>query len=170
MLWISTADIKTQTSTASAVLGVSSSLVFCILSHLEHWRSVRPSALLNSYLVYLILIDFARTRTIWMLKGDRTIAIVQTVAAAWKVVLLLLEETSKMGILKPEYAGYPPEVTSGVISRALFLWMNSLFMKGFKTLLSLSDLFAIDKSLRSEVLLRKTKSAALLCELCFPRL
>jgi ATP-binding cassette subfamily C (CFTR/MRP) protein 1 len=165
VLWSSKADLRPRTSIAAAVLGFLSSLISCFLSHLEHIHSVRPSALLNSYLLYSILVDFARTRTMWLLKADHEIAILYTVVAAWKVVLLISEETSKKEILKPEYAAYPPEVTSGVTSRALFLWINPLFMNGFKNLLSLSDLFVIDKSLGSGALLRQRQSATALRKL-----
>jgi hypothetical protein len=78
-----------------------------------------------------------------MLKTDHTIAIIYTVVAAWKILLLVVKETSKAGILKLQYAEYPPEMKSWLLNRATFWWMNSLFFKGFKSLLSLRDLSSL---------------------------
>jgi len=77
------------------------------------------------------------------------------VAAAWKIVLLVVEERSKASILKPQYAEYPPETEKWSLNRATFWWMNFLFFKGFKSLLSLRDLFVIEISLISDALFQK---------------
>jgi len=84
---------------------------------------------------------------------NEIIAIVSTVAIGAKTLLVFLEAVEKRGILKTEFAGYPPEATAGFYSRSLFWWLNPLFRIGYSNVLSVRDLFILDKELSSERLL-----------------
>ncbi|KAE8346672.1 hypothetical protein BDV24DRAFT_147346 [Aspergillus arachidicola] len=69
-----------------------------------------------------------------------------------KALLLLLETVEKRRILKSVYAKYPPEATGGIFNRFLFWWLNPLFKTGFSKLLSVEDLYTLDKQLASKTL------------------
>ncbi|KAB8271856.1 P-loop containing nucleoside triphosphate hydrolase protein [Aspergillus minisclerotigenes] len=69
-----------------------------------------------------------------------------------KALLLLLETVEKRRILKNVYAKYPPEATGGIFNRFLFWWLNPLFKTGFSKLLSVEDLYTLDKQLASKTL------------------
>lgn len=63
LLWILRAPIRTQTSIAAAAVYVVESLAFLALSKAEHNHAIRPSSLLNLYLIFSIGLDFVRMRT-----------------------------------------------------------------------------------------------------------
>lgn len=55
--------MKTQTSVAAATVFLIESLAFAALSRWEHNYAIRPSSLLNLYLVFSVGLDFVRMRT-----------------------------------------------------------------------------------------------------------
>jgi ATP-binding cassette subfamily C (CFTR/MRP) protein 1 len=69
--------------------------------------------------------------------------------------LLLLEACHKRIFLIEKYQNLAAETTSGIISRSLFLWMNSLFKRGYNKVISFEDLDRIDSSLKSSKLHQK---------------
>ncbi|OCL10209.1 hypothetical protein AOQ84DRAFT_3965, partial [Glonium stellatum] len=159
VLWSSRSTVKTKASVPSTVVTITGSLVLSLLSYAEHQRSVRPSFLLNVYLLFTLLFDAAQSRTLWLQRYNHTIAIVFTVTVAVKLLLVLLEAKEKQSILQPEYACYPPEATSGIYNRSFFWWQNTLFRKGFSNALSIDSLFTLDKHLMSEYMQDKFQSA-----------
>ncbi|GKZ39798.1 hypothetical protein AbraIFM66950_001228, partial [Aspergillus brasiliensis] len=101
-----------------------------------------------------------KTRTLWLQHPEeinRTIAIITSVVAGLKFLLLLLEATEKRSVLRPEYKNYPPEALAGIYNRSFFWWLNSLFRRGFSKVLGVDDLFALDKQLESKRLHRILK-------------
>jgi ATP-binding cassette, subfamily C (CFTR/MRP), member 1 len=68
------------------------------------------------------------------------------------VILLILEARNKTNVLKESYREYPPEATRGLWNRTFFLWLNTLFMKGFKGMLSMDDLWKTLPEMSSEKL------------------
>ena len=165
--------------TASSALAVVSSLCLLALSHAEHIRSPRPSILLSSYLSLAVLFDITMTRTFWMAREDSLNAGVVsglsvTIAGydlnsaetvfcrlfsaglAFKVVLLLLESIQKKSLMRAE-AGWKsedhsPEETSGLFGLGAYAWLNSLFWQGYRSVLSLDDLFALDNAMSTKIL------------------
>lgn len=132
----------------------------CALTCLEHRRSVRPSTIISIYLLFSILFDIAQCRTLWLLgEFNATLAPLLTAMLAVKLVMLVLELQSKRGSLKSSWRHLAPESTSGIVSRAVFWWLNSLLFQGFRAILSPNDLYDIDEQLRSEVLGNKLISA-----------
>lgn len=83
----------------------------------------------------------------YILPGDK-IAWIFLSAYIIKVVLLVLEAWEKRHLLLPKYADASPEETSGIYSRMNFWWLNSTFVRGFKNVLSISDLPPLDEELR----------------------
>lgn len=122
-------------------------LGFCLLSHLEHTRAVRPSSILNVYFFFTLIFDSARARTLWAIPDNRVPAIVFTTTVALKSLILLLEATEKRGLLRPMYTQYPPETTGSVFNQNFFWWLNPLLINGFGKVLSVEKLFPIDDAL-----------------------
>ncbi|KAB8238859.1 putative ABC multidrug transporter [Aspergillus alliaceus] len=152
-LWSLPTANRTQASIAANVVVTVGTLFLGLLSYTEHNYSVRPSLLLNIYLFITILFDVAKVRTLWLreLAGiNRTIAIITSVAVGVKALLFLLETVEKRRILKNVYAKYPPEATGGILNRTFFWWLNPLFKAGFSKLLTVDDLFILDKQLGSK--------------------
>ena len=156
--WANPGVTKTQASVPSAVLTLVTYLALPILSYAEHVKSVKPSSLLNGYLLVSLLCDVTRARTLW-LRNDDKIASDFTAAVAVKLVLLLLEAVEKRRILLPIYQSYPFEATSGILGRWFFCWLNPLFRRGLSRTLSLDDLYGLDKHLTSGFLDRVINSA-----------
>lgn len=147
--------VRTVSVAASCVSFVAS-LVFCVLSYAEHSRSPRPSSILNAYLFVSLLLDGAILRTFWMSDLAPSVRAVFTASFALKACLLVLEAKEKAGLVVRGGGGdgerRNPEITSGLYSRGLLSWLNPLLFDGFRRLLKPADLYALDKSMKADVL------------------
>lgn len=114
---------------------------------------------MTAYLLFTTIFDVSRTRTLWLRGHSATLTKVFTVATVCKFAILLLETVEKRRILRPGYSDYPPEATSGTISRSFFWWLNPLFRSGFSKTLAVNDLFTLDNELRSETLHESMQTA-----------
>ena len=150
ILWTTNPTIRTPTSVPSAILSLVGALAIYPLSYLEHTRSVRPSTLLEVYLIASLLLNVPQARTLFLRHNDISIAAVFTASIGAMLLLWILEARNKTKHLKYPYKEYPPEATRGVWNRTFFWWLNSLFVRGFKRILSLEDLYQIPPSLSSE--------------------
>ncbi|KAI1403266.1 P-loop containing nucleoside triphosphate hydrolase protein [Hypoxylon fuscum] len=142
---------------SSAVTFVSA-ICMIIVSHLEHLRSPRPSALLNSYLFLTILLDIAQTRTLWLasISSDEvTFSRLFTAALSAKVVILVLESQHKSRWVQWDTKEHSPEETSGLFGLGAFLWLYQLFLTGYKKILTLDDLYPLDQNMASKNLQAK---------------
>lgn len=148
------------------MLSVLAAVILAALSHFEHARSVRPSFIINLYLIITALVDAARVRTRWLMSnGDsNTLAAVMTASLAVKLVVLLLEAREKRSLLLNLYNRFSVESTSGLISRSSFWWLNSLLLSGHRTVLSMNNLPAIHEKLDSAKLGDQLQSAWDRCE------
>ena len=117
-------------------------------------RSIRPSFLLNTYLLFTVAFDIVRSRTYSLNTDLDAIASLFGTRAGVKLVLAVLEALPKRRLLLPEFQGCPPEAASGIYKRSLFWWLNSLFKKGYSGVLRIDDLFILDKYLESDYLHR----------------
>ncbi|KAH2570366.1 hypothetical protein KXV42_008422 [Aspergillus fumigatus] len=150
--WARPAATRTQASIAANAIITVGFFILCLLSCAEHLRSTTPSFLLNIYLLFTLLFDIAKTRTLWLRSSgqtDETIAILTSVTVGIKFLLLILEAVEKRHILRKGQSGYPPEATAGIFNRSFFLWLNPLFRSGFSKILDVEDLFDLDKHLSS---------------------
>jgi ATP-binding cassette subfamily C (CFTR/MRP) protein 1 len=170
-LWA--ADGRPALGVVAAAISVLASAVLVLLSHLEHGRSIRPSALIALYLLVTLLFDVARARTLWLLlpgsgNGERGLAVaaVFTATVGIKAVVIVLEGLEKRKILLEAWRGASRESTSSVFSRGLFWWLNRLLIRGFRSVLSVDDdLLAINERLGSEKLAEKLQERWDECEL-----
>ena len=139
----------------------------CLLgffSYVEHTRSIRPSRLLNLYLLFTFLFDLERSRTYALSVDLNLVATVFATRLAVKLFLAFVECRDKRKHLLPEYADCPPEATSGIYKRASFWWLNALFKKGFSNALTVDDLFHLDKYLSADYMHRILDSAWARCK------
>lgn len=73
-----------------------------------------------------------------------------TTSLAIKAILLVLEAKEKRRYLNNTDRKRSPEETSSVFSQSVFWWLNTLFLTGFRGVLSLDDLYPIDEEMSSE--------------------
>jgi ATP-binding cassette subfamily C (CFTR/MRP) protein 1 len=78
------------------------------MSYLEQTRSVRPSALLEVYLLISLVLDIPQARTLFLRHSDVPIAAVFTASIFAKLMLWLLEAQAKTEHLKPTESGTGP--------------------------------------------------------------
>jgi hypothetical protein len=124
----------------------------CALSYAEHGRSLRPSSLLNVFLLVSLLLDAALLRTLWMTSSvNGAVQAVFTASFSVKAVLVVLEAADKSQLLLvgPEKTAHAPEETSGLYGRALFAWVWPLLTTGFRRLLAPGDLFVLDAEMKT---------------------
>lgn len=146
-----------------------------VLSHLEHARSLRPSALYTTYLLISVALDAAIVRTIWLRRGDdnggsvssvnMSICIVTTVSFVFKVAVLVLEAREKRSLLISNGARkdqhqereqkHGPEETSGIFSQGFFWWLNELLLRGYRQLLRPDDLYPVQEDMSAAALNEK---------------
>lgn len=146
-LWAQPHAPKTMSTLAALSVTLVTFIFFLYLSYLEHTRSVRPSTLLTLYLGLSTLLDLARVRTLFYLQSADDLAAVFLASFCVKVVIFALELYEKRRLLRPKWQDSAPETTSGTYARALFIWLNSLMVKGFRTSLTVDTLMPIDNDL-----------------------
>ena len=129
------------------------------LSHAEHARSVRPSTIINVYLLCTLLFDCVVARTLWLADQNSTISGLFTLTVAIKLFVLTSEAWEKRPILLCQYQYLSPEATSGILARSVFWWLNSLMRTGFARSLTNHDLLPIHDSLAARTLLPKARSS-----------
>ncbi|RFU76786.1 multidrug resistance-related [Trichoderma arundinaceum] len=148
----SSRSLNTEFSLAAAILSLIAACCIVLLSHIEHVKSIRPSFLLTSYLFTSLLFDAARLRTEWLLSVNVAYAAVLSTSTVLKLVLLVLENVEKRRILVDSSKEPSRESTSGPFNRGFFVWLNSLLISGWATVLTNRDLPAIYEKLSSEKL------------------
>ena len=149
------ASSGTRASIPSAALNFTVALEVIVLSYLEHYRSVKPSSLLNLYFLVTILLDIVQARTVYLQRNQNSIVPTLFTIIASKIALLVVEAQGKRSILKKPYQGLSPEATSGILNRSFLWWLNGLLIKGSRKFILLQDLYALDSNLASEPLGRQ---------------
>ncbi|UPL03089.1 hypothetical protein LCI18_014023 [Fusarium solani-melongenae] len=144
--------IITKASLPTAALSFVASIALLGLSYVEHVYSYRPSTVLNLFLLFSVLFEATRTRTLWLQGYNRSPAIAALVATLIKIAMLVVEAIEKRGFLRPQYRALPPEVTSGVFSQWVFWWQLPLFRAGYSKKLEIESLFPLSKHFKSSYL------------------
>ncbi|RDW86484.1 uncharacterized protein DSM5745_03126 [Aspergillus mulundensis] len=118
----------TRATIAAHCLSLVGFLVFLLVSHYEHTRTVRPSTLLLLYLLYSTVADALRARTLWSMADDNAAAsAVFTVICVCKFVLLVAERGRKS--VRPDIRKPSPDEEADIFSRAFLWWMLPLFIR-----------------------------------------
>lgn len=152
ILYATNSHVRSPASLAAAALVLADALGLCLLSHLEHVRSIRPSTIINTYLFVTLHFDIAHTRTLWVEDAPIPITAVFTVTVAVKFVIAIMEASEKRKILLTPYQNANPEATSGIYNQAFFWWLNTLMTIGFRRIICVDDLFPIEDEMSSSVL------------------
>ncbi len=123
-----------------------------LLSCIDHSKSPRPSVVLTVYVFFTLLLDAAQARTLFLLSStnhrESAYSAVFVAAVAVKLAILLLESRRKaQWVLRWDETAHSPEETSGVFSLGVFFWLNSLFLVGYKRVMTIADLFPLDSTL-----------------------
>ncbi|KAI5267437.1 putative multidrug resistance protein [Aureobasidium subglaciale] len=150
---------RTSLSLTAAAVSFVGAISLCLLSHLEHKKSIRPSALLNAYLFFSVLFDIIQLRTLWEINGLAQVARLFSSALALKIVILVLEAWEKGSLLRPPYRDATPEARSGLYNRSVFWWLNHFLAVGFGKVISFEDLYPLDYALSSEHLAKSAQSS-----------
>ncbi|KAF5560472.1 multidrug resistance [Fusarium phyllophilum] len=140
-------------SLAAISLAFIAALLLIPLSWIEHSRAPRPSTAIAAYLSVTLLFDLARTRTAWLLTSpapNQNYASVLTASTALKAVMVYLESRQKEKWLCWDVKQHSPEETSGIWNLGVFFWLNTLFMKGYRVILTLESLYPLHKALAAE--------------------
>ncbi|KAF5599389.1 multidrug resistance [Fusarium pseudoanthophilum] len=146
-------QLASRRTSAAASLAFIAALLLVPLSWIEHSRAPRPSTAIAAYLSVTLLFDIARVRTSWLLVPsavDQSYASVLTVSTVLKAVMVCLESRQKEKWLGWDVKQHSPEETSGIWNLGVFFWLNTLFMKGYRVILTLDSLYPLDKALAAE--------------------
>jgi hypothetical protein len=91
------------------------------------------------------VLDLARSRTLFFIPGYRVVAPIHLAGFFVKLALLALEVTEKRRLLIARYRDASPEAASSFYARVLFVWLNQLFLKGYKNRLKVDSLPPLDE-------------------------
>ncbi|KAK1635152.1 P-loop containing nucleoside triphosphate hydrolase protein [Colletotrichum phormii] len=147
-------------SVAASCASFAATVMFAGLSYIEHAKSLKPSSILNTYILVSLVLDGAILRTMWLSHLSVAISAVFAASFACKTAIVILEAQEKTRYLvssSSSTAGgggrsYSPEETSGIYSRGLFWWLTPLLLTGFRRLLKSLDLFVLDGCMSAAVL------------------
>ncbi|TQN69569.1 ABC transporter gloK [Colletotrichum shisoi] len=139
-------------SIVASCASFAAAVMFGGLSSIEHAKSLKPSSILNIYMLVSLVLDGAILRTVWLSRLSVTISAVFSTSFALKAVIVILEAWGKTPYLAGGRGSYSPEETSGIYSRGLFWWLTPLLLTGFRRLLKPLDLFVLEGSMSTAVL------------------
>ncbi len=144
--------VRTLTTLPTGVLDLLSTLALLVLSDFEHCRTTRPSAIIQSFFLFTILLDVPRLRTAWLLDDNYVAACLFTASFSLRVLLLVLESFQKWKRATVPPDSIAPEERQGIFGRISFWWLMPMFFEGYRRDLSMDDLFAIDDDLKGPIL------------------
>lgn len=127
----------------------------CVLSHVEHVRSPRPSILLNTYLLVSLAMGIVRTRTAWLVFGHQTYTILITIGTGLTIIIAVLEAIPKTHWKDDTAEGVSPEETGGLYSLAFFSWIVPLIRLGKRKILDTEDLYPLDSQLSADTVAKR---------------
>jgi hypothetical protein len=137
-------DDSTPVSMSSSIMGCMAALALAIFMHLEHRHAIESSPIPGVYLLVTLLLDVARARSYFLRSaiGLYALGCITAAVAVTKFVLLALGEFPKRYRSTGDAPG--PELTTGFWGRTFFVWVNSTLFLGFRNVLSLADLPALE--------------------------
>ncbi|KAJ4254441.1 hypothetical protein NW762_010039 [Fusarium torreyae] len=153
-----TPGIVHQLSLAGSSLVFVASLLAIPLSYKEHSCTRRPSTLLNVYIFLTLLFDIVQARTAWLVinTDHQTVqARLFTASVVVKAFIVFLETFSKTKWIHWNADEHSPEESSSVFSIGVFAWLNKLFIRGYKGVLTIDDLYPLDENMASSRLHRR---------------
>ena len=101
------------------------------------------------------MFDVTQTRTLWLVSSNAdevTFSRLFTVSVVAKAALILLESQHKTRWLRWDVKEHSPEEMVGLFGLGAFVWLNRLFWTGYKKVLTIRDLFALDQNMTTDAL------------------
>jgi ATP-binding cassette subfamily C (CFTR/MRP) protein 1 len=105
--------------------------------------------LINVYLLFTLLFDVAKVRTLWRNDTTTHLAAVYSSSIGIKLLTMITEAFEKRDILLERFLHPSPEVTSGVYGLATFGWLGTLLRLGSNQNLLMSDLYPVDDDMKT---------------------
>lgn len=151
ILWHNADLFQTGMALSATIMSLLSSVCILIILYIAHAYSLQPSAFLSVFLSITMLFDATVARSYFLREGFRAIGALQVSVVVLKLVMVLLEEVPKraMFLSERQRRDTAQETASGFWNRYLFLWLNSLMLRGFCGDLTLDDLPHIDEQFDS---------------------
>ncbi|GIZ49230.1 hypothetical protein CKM354_001226500 [Cercospora kikuchii] len=140
---------RTRASVPAAAVSFIASLALLYLSSLEHAKTIRPSSLINLWILVSLLLDLPQARTLWLRPGSRIVPVTFSISLAAKVLILYLEARNKKRSIFPQYRFHAPEALVNLYSQVSLWWINPMFWTGYRSFLSIDSLYDIDEGLSS---------------------
>ncbi len=128
-------------------------------SWVEHGRSLRPSTLLGVYLLFTVLLDIVRVRSIW-LSSNTVVSSLFSEQLAIEATVLVLESLQKTPFPCDEKKMHSPEKTAGYLNQSSLWWLNRLIRTGFRQNLARKDLYSVKESMKNRQLVTKFEKAS----------
>ncbi|KAG6008111.1 hypothetical protein E4U21_004993 [Claviceps maximensis] len=138
---------KTRLTLPATAIVIASFVWLLYCSFLEQVRSVRPSTILCLYLGLSSLLDLAISRTSFFIPGYAVVAPVQLTSYFVKLFILAVEVVEKRRLLVWHCTDVSPEALGSFYNRVLFLWLNPLLLKGYRTSLTVDNLTPLDQDI-----------------------
>ena len=142
---------STPLSVAAGALSLVASVFLCGLVYYENKRSRFPSSLILAYLFLVVLFSIAKTRTFWLM-DEVALGATFAVDCFVQLALFCLESRNKTSSFINLTKSDSLETTAGPISKSFFLWLTTLFRRGYSGSFQPSDLGPIDSAMYSEEL------------------
>lgn len=145
VLWTSTVKGMPKLEWAIAASASSCFGAFCVALMLssEHRHSIQPSTFLSVYFFFSVITDGIRAGTYISRNVQlEVIGGLQVAVTVLSFALLILEEIPKTSSVKSSHHARSPgkEAVSGFWSRTLFIWLNDVFLLGFRASIKVKDL------------------------------
>lgn len=146
----------------AAVVAFLASVVSFALSRWEHVRSIRPSKLLQLYLIVALIVQAVHLRTIWTIHDDTVLQALGIGQVASCAAFLAAESAGKERVLITKQRRSPQDVND-LFSERMFWWLNNLFTRGYRKILAPGDLDQTDEDLSSPEIDRRFRLTWLKC-------
>lgn len=133
---INSAELETSGSNAElspSILAFVAALFATVLSIWEHSRSIRPSYVLQTYLLTSLLGRLVHVYAEWKNIISASGKALETSLCVITAASLAAESFRKKTILL-ERKQYSPQDLIGIFGQGLFLWLNRLFKRGLSKL------------------------------------
>lgn len=131
VLWVGISTYKTSASVAFAALEVVASIAVILLSRYERTRAVRPSHLLQFFLLVVLACDAVRLRTLYLVRYPPSLLAASSVHTFLTGSMLFTESLSKRRLLKAdEDRRLSSQETVRLFAQKLLWYLNGLFRTG----------------------------------------
>ncbi len=116
----------------------------------EHSRDIKPSAVIQAFLLVITVLELARVRTEWFMPENLVVASIFTAVFVLRLPLLALESWPKVSHARQDASSLSPMEGSGIFGNSLLLWVLPLLRAGYGRDLSLEELYPVDQELQGK--------------------